>query len=74
MGLYSGTGVIFGMLIGLHIWGRIFGGRIKGEVLTGFYGMIKLLLYNYSPKYRHCSTYVEKEVIIFNDFLYLIKQ
>ena len=30
MGLYSGTGVIFGMLTGLHIWGRIFGGLIKG--------------------------------------------
>ena len=45
MGLYFGgggiyRGLIFGMLIGLHIWGggRIFAG--EGGVLTGFYRII----------------------------------
>ena len=49
MGLYSEKGricggLIFGILIGLHTWGRIFrvgvwgGGLFMGGVLTGFYG------------------------------------
>ena len=29
-------GLIFGMLIGLHVWGHIY---IRGGVLTGFYGI-----------------------------------
>ena len=41
--LYIGRGVIFGMLIGLHIWGTYIrgGGRgahIQEGLLTGFYG------------------------------------
>ena len=39
IGLYlsGGGGGIFGMLIGLHIWGAY----IRGSVLTGFYGILK---------------------------------
>ena len=44
IGLYlsGGGGGIFGMLIGLHIWGAyIWGAYIRGSVLTGFYGILK---------------------------------
>ena len=39
VGLYL-AGLMFGMLIGLHIWGAyIWGGLYTGGVLTGFCGM-----------------------------------
>ena len=47
MGLYAGHvytgGLIFGMLIALHIWGAYIrggGGLYTGGVLTGFYGIV----------------------------------
>ena len=37
-------GLIFGMLIGLHIWGvDIRGGLYTQAVLTGFYSMLPLI-------------------------------
>ena len=47
MGLYAGHvytgGLIFGMLIALHIWGAYIrggGDLYTGGVLTGFYGIV----------------------------------
>ena len=61
VGLYSGERIyggpgeagelIFGMLIGLHIWrGRIFGGGLyTGGVLTGFYSIFISVLNTHAP-------------------------
>ena len=40
--VFTGGGLIFGMLYGLHIWGVYIpgGADMWGDVLIGFYGML----------------------------------
>ena len=40
--VFTGGGLIFGMLYGLHIWGVYIpgGAYMWGDVLIGFYGML----------------------------------
>ena len=39
MGLYLGGGLIFGMLIGLHIWGLIYGGAYQQDFMVLHVGL-----------------------------------
>ena len=57
-------GGIFGMLIGLHILGRIFSGDLYTEgVLTGFYGM-----YAKGPRPVDCRVYLKCCMVYFQSF------
>ena len=61
-GVYTGGGgLIFGIIIMLHIWGCISGGGLyTGGILTGFYGIWYLSIYvtrkNYYPNCLVCGT------------------
>ena len=60
-GIYIGGGLIFGMLIVLHIWGCLSGGGVyTGGILTGFHGIWYLSIYvtrkNYYPNCLVCGT------------------
>ena len=73
--VYAGEVLLFEMLIGFHIWGvYIQGGHYVGDVLTGFYRILKFHLFFCNERpifyYLHsvcCETITYKVLIIFKN-------
>ena len=50
--IYGGRRLIFGMLIGFHIWGHIFkGGLYTGGIITGYYSIGYGIEFNHFIKF-----------------------